>query len=74
MRDSGRAVDLILRDYTTQVETLQVEKLREDRSDMGEARVLRRVFEVPPPSGAESAGVVRRPDPVARSGIPSGRD
>lgn len=63
----GPAVDLILRNYTSEAQPLQVELLREDRSEISEAQVLRREFEVPPPSGEDPAGVVRRPELVPRT-------
>lgn len=62
----GPAVDLVLRNYTAEEQPLQVEILREDRSDLDDAQVLRQAFEVPPPSGEDSAGVVRQPGLVPR--------
>lgn len=55
---------LTLRNYTSDPQPLQVEILRDDGSDINEARVLRREFEVPPPTGDETAGAVRNDDIV----------
>lgn len=52
-------IDLILRNYTSEPQPLQVEILRNDGNDISEAQVLRREFEVPPPTDDETAGAVR---------------
>lgn len=58
----GEEVHLILRNYTSQPQLLQVELLKPEGNNETDAEVMRREFEVPPPAGDEPAGVTRKPD------------
>lgn len=59
-------MDVAFANYTDTVQPLNLEVLREDRSEYHDALVLDRTFEVPPPEGEESAGTLRQADAVPR--------
>lgn len=59
---NGEKVSLILRNYTSQPQLLQVEILKPERSDKSQGEVMRREFEVPAPTGDEPAGATRKPE------------
>ena len=62
LTDRDEALTLVLRNYTAKPQSLQLELLTPEGSDTGDARVMRREFEVPAPAEGASAGVTRQPD------------
>lgn len=55
----GESVDLVLSNYTAETQPIKVELLDEGGNTNGDALVLGREFEIPAPSGDETAGRVR---------------
>lgn len=63
----GRSpIDLQFYNYTDRTQPLKLELLRTGNRTHGAAAVVDREFEVPPPSGDEPTGTVRKPDIAER--------
>jgi len=62
----GESVDLVLSNYTAETQPVKVELLEEAGETHGGALVLGRDFEIPAPSGDETAGTVRAADVAPR--------
>lgn len=60
------SIDIELFNYTADPQQVQIQVLRTDRDEYGEAEVFSRNFEVPAPAEDESAGTVREENIVER--------